>query len=95
MTAYLPDDLPERIAALRILVSRLERVAAGASPIARELAWAPRLEGWEAASLTSPAVLGAVDGRAVITGRMWALDPRLAWALTEEGWVRLGSRADP
>ncbi len=95
MTAYLPDDLPERIAALRLLVARLERVAAGASPIARELAWAPVLEGWEATSQASPAILGAVGGRAVITGRMWALDPRLAWALTEDGWVRLGNRADP
>ncbi len=94
MTAYLPADLHEQVAALRTLLGRLERVVAGASPIRRELAWAPLVEGWVPASQPLPAIVGVIDGSAVLTSRMWALDPNLRWALTEEGWLRLGQRGE-
>jgi hypothetical protein len=46
------------------------------------------------ASQPLPAIVGVIDGSAVLTGRMWALDPNLRWALTEEGWLRLGQRGE-
>ncbi|AWN42580.1 hypothetical protein [Methylobacterium durans] len=90
MACYLPADLPEQVIVLRTLLGRLDRVVSGVSPTERELAWGPVVDGWAPAALSSPAILGTVGDRAVLTRRMWALDPRLGWALTEEGWVRLG-----
>jgi hypothetical protein len=94
MACYLPADLPEQAITLRTLLGRLDRVIAGVSPTERELAWGPVLEGWAPAALPAPAILGTAGDRAVLTKRMWALDPRLGWALTEDGWVRLGRPGD-
>jgi hypothetical protein len=84
------------VSKLRTLADDLERLAAGISPSAADLADAPQIDAYEFIARSVPAIYGLNDGHprlsspTLTTTQLWVLNERDGWARTYSRYYRLG-----
>lgn len=93
---YLPRDIPETVARLRVLADDLERLTVF-TPAAEQIDGAPVLHDWQTQFRPSLALVGNVEGhlgpRTVLTSEIFAYDGNAGWARTFNRFYKLGLQA--